>query len=170
MSVPKSQRSESPFEVFHHAYELRRDMTDLLLRDFGYKVRDKPKQGDKPKTEAQLVQELAASQRRAAFHEWYIAEEREEVLSILRKLMADITMANSLYPASAQEYYERRRYQDEAIGCCYRLFQELQYIIDTLPVDVNRYMRFADSIQKEIVLLKGWRKSDNKYRKPLGIA
>lgn len=36
MSVLKSKRKASQFEVFHHLNELRRDVTDLLLRDFGY--------------------------------------------------------------------------------------------------------------------------------------
>jgi hypothetical protein len=36
MSVLKSKRKESPFEVFHHLYKMRKDITDLLLRDFGY--------------------------------------------------------------------------------------------------------------------------------------
>ena len=36
MSVLKSKRKASQFEVFHHLNKLRRDITDLLLRDFGY--------------------------------------------------------------------------------------------------------------------------------------
>ena len=36
MSVLKSKRKASQFEVFHHLYKLRREITDLLLRDFGY--------------------------------------------------------------------------------------------------------------------------------------
>ena len=36
MSVPKGKRKESQFEVIKHFYRLRKDITDLLLRDFGY--------------------------------------------------------------------------------------------------------------------------------------
>lgn len=36
MSVLKSKRKQSQFEVFHHLYKMRREVTDLLLRDFGY--------------------------------------------------------------------------------------------------------------------------------------
>jgi hypothetical protein len=43
--------------------------------------------------------------------------------------------------------------------------QELQYTIETLPVDIQKYVRFTDSINKEINLLKGWRKADNKFKK-----
>ena len=61
-----------------------------------------------------------------------------------------------------EELIERRIHQYKAIGQCYRLTQELQYAIETLPVDMNKYTRFADMIQVEIDLIKGWRKSDNK--------
>ena len=47
---------------------------------------------------------------------------------------------------------------------CYRLTQELQYAIETLPVDVNVYLQFGEAIQTEINLIKGWRKSDNKFK------
>lgn len=36
MSVVKSKRKPSSFEVFHHLVKLRKDITDFLLRDFGY--------------------------------------------------------------------------------------------------------------------------------------
>lgn len=36
MSTPKSKRKESQFEVFHHLTQMRKKITDLLLRDFGY--------------------------------------------------------------------------------------------------------------------------------------
>lgn len=36
MSVLKNKRKASQFEVFHHLYKMRRDITELLLRDFGY--------------------------------------------------------------------------------------------------------------------------------------
>ena len=36
MSVLKNKRKASQFEVFHHLYKVRKDITELLLRDFGY--------------------------------------------------------------------------------------------------------------------------------------
>ena len=45
--------------------------------------------------------------------------------------------------------------------------QELQYAIETLPVDVNKYSRFGEMIQTEINLIKGWRKSDNKFKRAI---
>jgi len=37
MSVLKSQRKESKFEVFHHFYKMRKEITNLVYRNFGYK-------------------------------------------------------------------------------------------------------------------------------------
>ena len=36
MSVLVKKRKKSKFEVFDHWYNLRKELTDLLLRDFGY--------------------------------------------------------------------------------------------------------------------------------------
>lgn len=69
-----------------------------------------------------------------------------------------------LEPTVREELTERRIHQDRAIGLCYTLTQELQYAIETLPVDVNTYLRFGEAIQTEINLIKGWRKSDNKFK------
>lgn len=40
----------------------------------------------------------------------------------------------------------------------------MQYAIETLPVDVDHYLRFGEMIQTEVNLIKGWRKSDNKFK------
>jgi hypothetical protein len=45
------------------------------------------------------------------------------------------------------------------------MLQELQYTIEILPVNINKYIRFVEDIEKEIKLLKGWRKKDNKFKK-----
>lgn len=136
-------------------------MTDLLLRDFGYKPKSP---AHEPVTEGEIRNE----QRKQSFEEWFIVDERNAVMQWLRELVSNVIMANSIYPTNLQELEERRLWQDRAIGCCNALLQELQYAIETLPVDVNKYTCFAKSIQLEISLIKGWRKSDNKYKKSLG--
>ena len=134
MSVLKSKRKPSQFEVFHHLNKMRKEVTDLLLRDFGYDL-------DK------AVKKVETTFGGRPYEEVYVA--------------------NSIYPTYWEELVERRVHQDRAVGQCYRLTQELQYAIETLPVDVNKYLRFAEMIQTEINLLKGWRKSDNKFKSAL---
>ena len=152
MSVVKSKRKESKFEVLHHAYKLRKDITELLLFNFGYKPQKR-----EPETEYQ-------QQRRLGFESWYIQDSRTAIIKRLRELVANLTAANSIYPVNEAEWTERRLYQDRAIANCYQILQELQYAIETLHPDINRYTRFALDIETEVKLIKGWRKYDNKVR------
>ena len=175
MSVVKSKRKESQFEVFHHLVKMRKEVTDLLLRDFGFDA-DKAAKKTTKTFGGKMYEELSDSEkerydkltkRNAAFTEWFILDERKVVIDCIRAITEETFVANSIYPTCTEELIERRLHQDRAIGECYRLTQELQYAIETLPVDVNKYLRFADMIQTEINLLKGWRKADNKFKRAI---
>lgn len=155
MSVLKAKRKPSQFEVFHHFYKMRKEITDLLLRDFGYDLEradskalkmfsGKPYEELTPEEKARYDKVKAKNE---AFAEWFIHDERQVVVDCLRTIGEEIFVANSIYPTCMEELIERRIRQDRAVGQCYRLTQELQYAIETLPVDVNKYLRFADLIQ-----------------------
>lgn len=170
MSVVKSKRKESQFEVFHHFTKMRKKITDLLLRDFGYSYEKFDKKlskiyGKKELTDSEKRNYERQKKRNEAFDEWYIFQERKIVMECLHSLNEHIYTANSIYPTCNEEFVERRIHQDIAIGQCFRLVQELQYAVETLPVDVNVYLNIASDIEKQISLLKGWRKSDNKLKK-----
>lgn len=175
MTVLKRKRKASQFEVFHHLYEMRRDLTNLLLMDFGLspakeervlqKVlngRDFDQLSDRDKERVIRVQ-----QRIEGYHDWFISSERSAIVDYLREITRDVFEANSIYPTCMAEYEQRRLMQDQALGKCYGLAQELQYVIESLPVNVNKYTRFAESIQTEINLIKGWRQSDNRLKRAL---
>jgi hypothetical protein len=173
MAVVKRKRKESQFEVFHHFYKVRKNITDLLLRDFGYSAKKSDEYlskifGGRPYEELKEHEQKHYNLRKKktnSFEEWFILDQRQAVMDCLRSIMENIFVANSIYPSYPEELVERRIYQDKAIGQCYRLLQELQYAIETLPVDMKAYLRFANDIEKEITLLKGWRKSDNKFKR-----
>lgn len=176
MSVLKSKRKASQFEVFHHFYKMRKEVTDLLLRDFGFDLERAIKNISKKFFGGRPYEELTPEEKDRydklvekdiAFAEWFIKDERQAVVDCLRSIGEEVFTANSIYPTYMEELIERRLHQDRAIGQCYRLTQELQYAIETLPVDVNKYLRFAEMIQTEINLLKGWRKSDNKFKRAI---
>lgn len=172
MSVLKSKRKPSQFEVFHHLYKLRRNITDLLLRDFGYSFEKAEKRLQKrfsgrayeDLTDNEKAQYDRLKKRWEAFDEWFVEDERKVIIDCLREITKHVFIANSIYPTCREELVQRRIHQDEALGQCYRLTQELQYAIETLPVDVNTYTQFGQAIQTEINLIKGWRKSDNKFK------
>jgi hypothetical protein len=175
MTVVKRKRKESQFEVFHHFYKVRKNITDLLLRDFGYSAKKSEGYlskmfGGRPYDELKEHEQKHYDLRKRktnSFEEWFILDQREAVMDCLRNIMEYIFVANSIYPLYPEELVERRIHQDKAIGQCYRLLQELQYAIETLPVDITSYLRFAEEIEKQISLLKGWRKSDNKFKRAL---
>lgn len=176
MSVLKNKRSLSTLEFFHNAIKLRKEMTSLLLRDFGIKAKNKdvniyPKQYKMDKEDGDKFVELCEKYKITTlvetYPDWLIIEFRKTILYNLRDLIKCITQANSIYPVCIAEYEERRTWQNRAIGDCETLLQEMAYIISVVPVDANKYMLYVDMIQREIALLKGWRKADNKLRNKL---
>jgi hypothetical protein len=143
VSVLKNKRGLSQLEFYHNARELRKELTKLLVREFGLK-----KDNDT----------LA----------WVIEQFRNNITALLRDIMWNITAANTIYPVSREELETRRYYQNKAIIACEELFQELQYCNDVLPVKVSLFIPYIDRIQTEIRLLKGWRKSNTQLAKRLG--
>jgi hypothetical protein len=158
LSVLLKDRGISRMEFWHTARDLREDITNLLLRDFGVKdkVRTEIVDGSKSVT---IIEE---------YPEWLIAYFRKNMLDILRNLMKHITSANTIYPVNEYELNIQRHYKTMAITACEDLLQEMEFIADLLPVKLAKFLPYADRIEKEIALLKGWRKSSNKLRNTKG--
>lgn len=151
MSVVKNKRSLSRLEFYNTARKLRIDLTNWLLRDFG--IRDKVY---KFKNDDELEKTLYAE-----YPKWFIESTRKTMLTILTNLMMNITAANSIYPINMTEVDLRRGIQDKAIANCEQLLQELIYCADVMPLQISKLEPYAEMINKEIALLKGWRKTTN---------
>ncbi len=173
MSVLKAKRKPSPFEVEHHAYKIRAVITDLALRKFGlkeYVPRARPPDYEKWSESQKNGYDKSIQkniERYNAFVEWFIPDEQKEILHIVREMIHEIFLANEIHPQYLCECNERRVHQDLALGHCENLIQELQYVITTLPVDVEKYENITNMIKQEQALIKGWRKSDNTIRKKI---
>lgn len=143
MSVVLSKRGSSKFEVIDNAMNIRKKLTQYILHDFA------------------ITDEMTESEK------WFLNSSREVIVNRVRDLIANITMANNIYVTTQMEYEERRKHQDYALGNCFQLIQELQYVIDVFGgrVNVNKYMDTADAVNSEIALIRGWRKSENKLKK-----
>jgi hypothetical protein len=152
MSVLKNKRGLSKLEFYHNARKLRRDITALLLRDFG--VRDKIRKIKTPEGEEVAVIE--------GYPDWLIEKFRESIIGILRDLMMNITAGNTIYPTNEAELLARRQYQTSAIVNCEQLLQEMHYCEDVLPVHISKFVPYVEAIEFEINSLKGWRKSNSK--------
>ena len=174
MSVPKGRRKLSRFEAQHNFYKLRDAVTDLMLLDFGFsetKYREQIERYRQNNAAAENVDAVVERYEKKcdAFNKWFVDKECDAVLDILRRIENEFTLANSVYPADTPaklaEFITRRQHMNEAIGSCYMLKQEIQYIIRTLPVDMNKYERFDESINHQIKLYKGVRQADNRFLK-----
>jgi len=158
MSVILSKRNISKLEFFNTAIKLRNSITELLLRDFG--IRDKIRKIKSDKQEYTIIEEYPA---------WLIIEMRQSIINILRNLIMNITAGNTIYPVNKIELYKRRDYQNEAIINCNQLLQEISHCADVFPLRINKLIPYVNMIEKELIYLKGWRKSNNKIAKKLGL-
>ena len=146
-----------------------------MLLDFGFseeKYRKSIERYREVHRAAPNVDEVVARYEKKcqSFIKWFIDRECDAILEILRKIETEFTLGNSIYPsetpAKILEFLVRRWHMNKAIGYCYTLKQELNYIIRTLPVDINKFERFSVAIDKQIALYRGVRQSDNRLIKP----
>ena len=180
MAVLKNLRNLSEMEFYKNAIRMRVDLTNWLLRDFG--VKRNPRSVNQviktiDETDQKTIDEIFAKYGKFPNHEfeseypeWFVDFEREVIIKILQELIENITSANSIYPSKEflhEEYGKRREFQNKAICNCYTLYQELQYITACFKTDVNKFVPFLESIEREVDLLKGWRQSDNSRRKKM---
>ena len=88
MSVLANKRKDSQFEVFNHFYKVRRSVTDLLLRDFGYNPGKANKHLQKmfggknydDLSEEEKIKYMSKKNKNESFEEWFILEQRKVVL------------------------------------------------------------------------------------------
>ncbi|MCM1220160.1 MAG: hypothetical protein NC548_37285 [Lachnospiraceae bacterium] len=171
MSVLKSKRKTSRLEFLHNAYVIQRSIVLLLLRDFGAKAKVRTVKAfssmykmteEDMKRLVEIMERYNITSITEEYPEWLINDMRQRVLYECRMMIRNIIHANSIYPHNKEEFNDRRRYQTMAIGNCEQLIQELQYVISIINVDANKYLPYVDMVDREVALLRGWRKSDNR--------
>lgn len=174
MSVLKRFRTTAKMEFFNTALKLRHDLTMLLLRDLGLKpkireleliVKDMP--AADAKTFIDIARKYGLQKIPAEWPEWIISKMRNDLWDLCHRLIFHITAGNNIYCAVFSDAEMRRKHQDEAVSICHALYQEMQFAMDILPIDANKYAPYCDLIDRELALLKGWRKSDNRRYKEL---
>ena len=82
-------------------------------------------------------------------------------IEVAENLVNDVTLANSYFPSSIKNCEKRKEQFVEAIADCEILYQKLQFIIDTVPVNINKLYPLGKMISQEIKLLKGCVDSTN---------
>lgn len=174
MSVLKNKRTQSKFEVFTNAYNLSIEVQKFLLKDMGLKEKsinikytnsyEKMLAEDK-KTINDILEKYNMSRSIIGEYPlWIIDFYRGKLIELCSNLTQNIRMANSIYPTTIEECNQRRQFQNLAIGNCQQLFDIFQIMMEVFRLDINKYANYIDMINKEINLIKAWRKSDNKIK------
>ncbi|TYZ24934.1 hypothetical protein [Selenomonas ruminis] len=174
MSVLARMRKLSQYEFYVNALKLRKSMRFLLLRDLG--IKDKVREVHeftKDMSEDDRVEFIILASKynmekfSTEYPQWVIEKLRNAIWEHLDQMIDHITYAYSVWPTSKAEYDHRRVEMDKAISSCECLKKDLEGAIDILPVNVEKYISYVEKIDKEIALIKGWRKADNKRFKDL---
>ena len=176
--VVKSRRKkheDKPFVAEKNLWDLRDDITDLMLLEFGYDERKYDQLIEwyqKNHASASNVDEVVERYRRKneAYKKRFIDHEFDKVSELMEHIQTEFSIANSIHPApdsaaTIMEYCERRLHMDLAIGYCFALKNEIQYIIRKLPVNINKFTPFGERIDKQIALFRGVRQADNRFLK-----
>lgn len=156
MSVIVSKRNLSKFEVIKYSSDLRLLFTELSSRTFGIKdlnsiARRKYAFGREDSENIdKYIHILAGCKHRI-----------DEITGFIEM---HVRAANTIYPENIDEYLSRRDNQNQAIINCELLLNELQYIVNIFDVDINKYKQYIEAIDREILLIKRWRQTDNKLK------
>ena len=176
MSVPKGKRKQSRFECQHNLIALRKEVTDLMIHEFGYskaKMEKNIERYAETHKDNPNIDSIVAAMRRKneAFTDWFVKMEKEKILNLIQKVCEEFAIGNSIFPtkgpALLDEYNQRRLHMNKAIGYCFALEQEIQYAITVLPVNMDKFTRFDEMIRKQISLIRGVRQSGNRFIKSL---
>lgn len=174
MSVLARDRKTSKLEFYMNARRLYKKILFLMVRDFGLKPRVRQPTfytrgwsvEDKELFEA-IAQKYGITRIVDDYPSWMIQTFRKKLIRQLDTMMEAITSAYTIWATTKAEADYRRVSQDRAIAACESLKQTFELIVDVLPVKAEKLIPYIDAINREIALLKGWRKADNKRNKDL---
>lgn len=155
MSVLVINRDLSELEYYHQANDLYKDMTQLLLRNFGIKTKKKELAISSTEKAAVIaafpymeeaflrMDQLEAAATLREYSGWLINHYRQHILTRLESLLDNISDA-----------YRSKGERRKALNDCEKLIQLLQRVMAVLPVDVNKLIPYVDRIDRIIELLK----------------
>lgn len=172
MSVPKRKRKESQFEVFENYSRIRKQAYLLVKNNLGYDPKTYNKEVESvlhPHSLNELDeahQEIWKTKHAKAieFEVWWIWDAKQWIMNSLRNLCSYLYMANSIYPQCKEELDVRRSYQSRCIGICQSIVTELQMLRQDVTSNLRLILTLVDLLNKEIDLIKAWRKSDNRFK------
>lgn len=169
MSVIKAKRGISSTDFFMTMVEIETNIMAFLMRDFNIKRCNRDVKLFVYKTklteqeEEALVKILKNHKEinfEVSYPMWLLEHMRDRILKNLEHIRCEVIEANTIYPNSDYEYNKKREHQTSAIAGYYMLLSNLQAAINIFhPKSKEKYMPLIELIEKELKLLKGWKKS-----------
>ncbi len=165
MSVLVINRDLSELEYYHQANDLYKDMTQLLLRNFGIKTKKKELAISSTEKAAVIaafpymeeaflrMDQLEAAATLREYSGWLINHYRQHILTRLESLLDNISDAYRS-KGERRKAFRRKAFRRKALNDCEKLIQLLQRVMTVLPVDVNKLIPYVDRIDRIIELLK----------------
>lgn len=96
---------------------------------------------------------------------WILEKYRDELWKYAREISLKVKMANKIYAYYPDEYHQRRKLQNEAMGCCYALHEILLSLTEedgqNFPISIKSVMPIIRMLEEEIEDIKNWRKKEN---------
>ena len=149
--IPKSKRAYSNLEAHHKALDIRRMIAAELLASFAYSekkleaaIQKQTKHIQDPERKAEVAQAIRSLEEDFAC--WFIKRHRDRVDDLCCDIAQHLRGANTIWPTYRFEYKDRRGGLNQALKCCNKLQDELQYIAESLPLifktfeqDVSRF-------------------------------
>lgn len=155
-NVLKKDQRPTKDDVYDYWTDCRLCLHDLLIRKFGYKFhlaekKELKKFGvSKYEDLDDLQKETYDAHMRAIiqFNTWYIDDSRQQIMDAARGVTKYLALAD------ASTGSKRINYFNNALGYCNFIEQELQFIIDTLPVSVDTFMIFGEMLGNQMKLIE----------------
>jgi hypothetical protein len=171
MSVAKGKRGLADTEFFHNGLHMRDVIMDLMIRDFGVKVRKKDLNRLKEKydmadedletlkniyKEYKIYEDVTYDE----FPSWFMDYERKFLFESIHRFLINLRYADAI-TVNSESTHERRKYHIvQARTECFIILEEFEYIARVFSINMNKYLNMMDVICYEIKLLNRLEKND----------
>ena len=161
MTVVKSKRNASKFEVVVQAEIVANNIVHFSWRRFGIKT--PVKDGRRAFEECIRQNCRTGAPGEAERAEKALEMMVQKTVKAAENMQNMVTAANTLYPISLHECDIRRDYQNRAIAECQIIKNTMQRISKMYVVNMNQFTRYTNIVDREMKLIKGWRKADTRH-------
>lgn len=179
MAVAEPFRDLSKAEFLNQFHALRKEVNQLMMRDFGIKPRNYDVDLVKEiyHLEDEDFETLTQISEKYGMKSYYtdkypkerVEQWKKEISQIMDNIGISIEQGNNrdikhaLYPTA--EYLKRTEYLEDAIGYCQALKDKFHEILDIIDVKTGQYVVISKMLKREIELLKGVKRADKKLLK-----